>query len=373
MADYEFWLTDDSGARLALLDKIAFATISRSVSGYGTCHVGIPLNNYKITPIFLPDRRIDVWRSASTGITMRREGSFLLRKWRAYQRQTDGSIMIEFFGRSPLDILRRQSVVSYTTANFEKTDYIDDMMKEIVYENFISPQATAPSGEFSVEGDHSLGPSISHSFFGQNVLDVLKELKDISIQKNNESSSNKKIYFDVVEGQQLTGGGFSYIFRTYAGIRGTDRSLGTVFSVENGNLESPSYIEDHLDSATISSILNSSNSAVNGSAQNSDRYLSRWNDIDVVQLTSEDTLTMNNSKAAQVLTENKARESINATFLNSPGSKSQPRSLYGIDWDLGDILPAQFVGKSMTAEVSIVYITISDDGKENIIGLTSVQ
>jgi hypothetical protein len=374
MADYEVWVCDDSGARIQLLRSFAFLTYSRTTNGYGTVHLGVPYKNFSIRPLFLPDRRLDIWRAAGQGVSARREGSFFLRKWNAYTRQEDGVDMLEFFGRSPVEILRRQAVVSYTAANYSKTDYADDMMKEIVTQNFISPQQTAPAGELVVSGDESLGPSISHSFFGGNVLDVLKDIRAVTFSMNKTSPTlYRKIYFDVVEGAALSNGGFGYMFRTYANLRGTDRTLGVVYSRENGNIKDPSYYEDHLDAFTMVDTLNSSDATKNGAATSSDRYLSRWNDAKFAQGTSETTVALNNSIANQVLTDKSVDKALNVTFIDSPGSERQPRSLYGVDWDLGDILPARYVEKNFQVEVAIVYVSLDQDGRENITGLSQVQ
>lgn len=371
MAIYEFYLTDDAGRRITILKNIAFASISRAVKGYGTCHIGIPFQAFNVRPVFLPDRRLEVWRSPKNGATLRREGSFFLRKFNVYTREEDNVQIIEFYGRSPIDILRRQSVTSTTLAKYQKTDFIDDMMKEIVSENFVSPAQTAPSGELTVDGEESLGPSISHSFFSQNVLDVLKDLQDISITLSKEDSSNLRIYFDVIEGSPLSSGGYGYTFRTYANLRGTDRITGKVFSVENGNVKAPSYYEDHLDSFTVASILNLSTPAANGSATSPDATLSRWNTIVSAQQSSETTAALNESKADSVLQDGEAEKSFNVTILDSPGSNRQPRSLYGVDWDLGDLLPVRYADKNINVEVNTVYLSVDEDGKENIVGMTT--
>lgn len=371
MATYELYLTDDSGRRITLLKNIAFMSMSRTLLGFGTVHVGLPFRDFKVFPAFQVDRRVDVWRSPAHGATLRREGSFFLRKYNVYTRDEDGVQIIEFYGRSPLDILRRQAVTSTTAANYSKTDKIDDMMKEIVRENFISPVQTAPSGEFSCDGDEGLGPTVSHTFYAQNVLDVLKDLRDMSISLNKITDSSRRIYFDVVEGSPLSNGGFGYTFRTYADLRGTDRTDGVVFSLENGNMKSPSYFEDHLDSITVASILNLTTPALNGSATSPDAKLSRWNTIVAAQQSSEATVDLNNAKANALLREDEADFALNVTFVDSPGSDRQPRSLYGVDWDLGDLLPVRYAGKDFNAEVEIVYVSVNEKGDENIVGISS--
>lgn len=367
MAEYEVYLTDDAGRRITIIENFAFLSISRLVKGYGTVHIGIPFRDFKVYPAFLPDRRIEVWRSPRHGATLREEGSFFLRKYNVYTRE-DGLEIIEFWGRSPLDILRRQTVVSSTPSKYNKTDFIDDMMKEIVTENFISPAQTAPSGELSVDGTDGKGPSISHSFYGTNVLDVLKDLRDISISLNEQDSDNRRIYFDVVRGSPLNSGGFGYIFRTYADLRGTDRTNDVEFSVENGNLSAPSYFEDHLDSETHATVLSQTSSALNGDVSSADRYLSRWNDIRVSQQSAEGSAALNTAKANQMLQQGRAEKALNVTFVDSPGSSRQPRSLYGVDWDLGDLLPVRYAGKIFNVEVAAVHISINENGEENIVG-----
>lgn len=369
---FEFWLTDDAGRRIALLKNLSFANYSRSTQGFGTIQAGIPYDSFisLVSKNFQPDWRLDVWRSPDSGFPLRREGSFFLRKYSVYQRTTDNVRMVELTGRSPLDILRRASVTTNVAANYTKTDQIDDMMKAVVTDNFITITGIAPVGEFSVEGDLSLGPTVTFSFFGREVLDILKDLKAASLTLNRDSSTNRKIFFDVVEGPGLSTG-FGYIFRTYADMRGADRTQGVVFSVENGNLRDPSYIEDYLDEITESVVYNQS-SGIGVTFDSPDVNLSRWNKIVQVQGgTGTDTNNMTTS-AKRALYDSGADIRCSAAFVNSPGSKTQPRALYGVDWDLGDLLPVQFAGKNLTASVAIVHVSVNEKGVENIVGNTEV-
>lgn len=363
----EFWLTDDAGRRIQLLKDFAFASYSRTTRGYGTMLFGMPLD--ALSPTFLstfqPDMRIDVWRAPAFNVPKRREGSYLLRKPNVYSRAEDGMMMIDFYGRSPIDILRRGYVSPTDAAEYNLTDAIDDMMKSIVRTKFVTDAFCAPVGEFSVDADVSLGPSISQSMAGKNILDVLTDLKATSFQKNQEDSTNRRIFFDVVEGPGLANG-FGYTFRTYADLRGVDRSSsGLVFSVENGNLHDPQYYEDHLDEITEVTINNTT-------VTSSNRYLSRWNHIQVYKASTSSDVNVNTSEANQMLTEKGIKKALTAQFLSTPGSPTQPRSLYGVDWDLGDLLPVQYAGLNFNAEVEIVWVSIDDKGAENIVGSNKV-
>ena len=363
---HEFWLCDDAGKRITLLKKFAFASYSRSSRGLGVIQFGLPLEEYLafVPTVFQPDMRIDVWRSPEYGYAKRRESSYFLRKYRIYDREEDGMRTIEFYGRSPLDILRRWSVYSTLEANYKKTDYIDDMMKSIVTQEFITGAHCVPAGEFSVDGDTSLGPSVTHSFLGKTVRDVCDELKAISYSKYADDPTNRRILYDVVEGAGQTNG-FGYVFRTYADLRGVDRTKGLVFSPENGNLKSTEYYEDFLDQVTVAQV---------GATQVSDpdTTLSRWNSIMNYKANSSTDAAVRTADANKMLAEEGKDISFGAYFLSTPGSPTQPRSLYGVDWDFGDLLPVQYAGVNLNAEVEIVWVSVDEMGQENIVGSNRV-
>ena len=362
---YEFWLTDDAGIRIVLLSNISHASLSHSTQGYSTIELGLPYQDYikAVAQVFQRDWRVDVWRSPAYGIPKRREGSYFLRKFEIYDRDTDSMRMIRFYGRGPWDILRRWSVVTPTESYYKKTDYVDDMMKDIVRESFVTTPRVAPSGEFAVDGDTSLGPSVTHTFRGKTVLDVLKELKDISLSYNRTSSAYRKIYFDVVEGPGPTNG-FGYIFRTYADRRGVDRTKQLIFSPENGNLKAPSYSEDYLDEITEAQ---AGETVVDSPFIN----YSRWNKILKFSGTTTAAAT-DTASANKMLGDGAGKISLNAQFLSTPGGPDQPRSLYGVDWDFGDTVRVQYGGRVFNADVNIVYLSVNEDGTENIMGANTV-
>jgi hypothetical protein len=45
-----------------------------------------------------------------------------------------------------------------------------------------------------------------------------------------------------------------------------------------------------------------------------------------------------------------------------------PRSLYGIDWDMGDLLKVNYAGKQFEIEVINVYVSVNENGEEKITG-----
>ena len=395
MATYELWLTDDSARRLLLLKDISFLNYTRTVSRLGVLQFGLPLDfiRNRINPFFVPDWRVEVWRSPANGIPLRREDVFMLRKPNVYTRQ-DSVVMIQFYGRNGIDLLNRRSVIQRPGTSYtSKTATADNIMKAIVREQMLYGSALDengtvdntrawPQNEFRVQADLSLGPSLSRTFADRNVYDILKDLQAASFQYNMVSATNKKIYFDVVP-VDISGSVTAYTsplgweFRTYAGTFGTDRTTGVEFSMENENIADPSYALNRLDEVT--SVI------VKGNGQGASQLVqkvpdsvrlnaSRWNRIEkILSATSEASTTALTDAGNAELFKDKPVEELNVTLVNSPGSQNAPRSLYGLDWDLGDLVRVNYAGKQFNMEITAAYVAVDENGKETVTGRNTVE
>jgi len=421
-SSYEFWLLDDSGRRMLLLTNMAFFSYSRAVRGYGTLLVGLPYQDYveKVFPIFQPDWRVDVWRSPDTGYPLRREGTYLLRMPKIYTRTTDNMQMISFYGRDLKDLLRRRYIIQPAGySQTYKTDYIDDMMKEIVREQMLYNEALDadavqdnsrawPEGEFIVQGNVSLGPLKTFTFPDRNVLDTLKELQDASFQLHEEAPLlNNRIFFDVIaqdldgfslyildlDGDPILDEGGEFVleerssegtftqgfkFVTFADLRGQDRTASAlIFSIKNNNLEGPYYTRDHMSEVNSVVVKGFGRGDSRPSARVTDTQragASRWNLCEGLEdASTEPDQASLEDYAYPPLYEGAPKEEISAVFLNVPGSEDTPRSLYGVDWDLGDLLPVEYAGKQWNVEVDIVYVAVDENGAETITGRNKVD
>lgn len=418
-SSYEFWLTDDTGRRIILITNISFFSYARTTRGLGSFEIGVPYQDWikKVHPFFEPDRRVEIWRSPAKDIPMRQEGIYFLRKPRVYTRE-DGVQMLVMYGRDPKDLLNRRWIIQAAGTSYtRKTDYIDDMMKDIVREQMLynsardpdgvlSPSRYMPQGEFLVQADLSLGPSVDYNFADRNVLDVLNELKDASFQLAEGVAANQRIYFDVVPADvgdiadeileedssnpildesgaallaETSVSALAFVgfrFETYAGLYGIDRTADLVFSVENENLERPDYTIDHLDerNSVIVKGFGRGDSRPWEIVDSDGVTSSRWNRYETFKDGSQEP---DQDRLAELgyeeLWSGRPQEKINATFLNVPGSPTSPRSLYGVDWDLGDLLTVSYAGKQFDVEVEIVYVAVNEAGVENIIGRNDVN
>lgn len=395
MATYELWLTDDAGRRMFLLEKYASFAYSRSSLYLSTLQVQFPFKEWEtmVRPFFRPDWRIDVWRSPAYGYPMRREEMYMLRKPEVYERSEDGVQMIFLRGRNGIDLLNRRYIVQAADSNYTtKSGYLDDVMKSIVreqclYGSTVNYDGTLdtdnhrafPQGEFTVQADLSLGPSIKLACPDRNVLDVMRELNELSFSMNYTLSTNRKIYFGVVP-VELSGtvtmdepaARTGYEFRTFADLRGTDRTDGIEFSVENGNMKAPTYIENHFEE--VNAVYVKGQGVDGGRAVLEVENLtlaskSRWNRCENMRSATYETDASGLQGEADVaLGEGRPIFNLDSTFLNSPGSANTPRSLYGIDWDMGDMLPVSYAGKQFEIEVINIYVSINENGEETITG-----
>lgn len=418
---YEFWLLDDAGRRICLLQNLAYFSYSRSSLGYGTLLIGLPYDDFRsrVFPVFQPDRRIDVWRSPGDEFPMRREGVYILRLLKIYTRKTDNMRMISFTGRDPTDLLARRYVIQAAGSSYtRKTNEVDDLMKSIVREQMLWGDAANadgatdtsrafPNGEFTVQPDQGLGPSVSAAFADRNVLDVLKELKQASFQLNQDNFTNRRIFFDVVpynlgssllyildeatadeilgesslglvdEGSIAVPSAVGFQFQTFADLRGQDRTGQMEFSIENNNLEEPYYTQNYLSevNAVLVKGFGRGDSRVSVWVEDTTRInASRWNRMEAFTDGSQEP---DQSKLAYVgypdLYAGIPKEELSAVFLNVAESPDTPRSLYGLDWDFGDLVRVSYAGKQFNVEIVIVYVAIDENGTETITGRNQVS
>lgn len=422
-SSYELWLLDDTGRRIVLLQNMSFFAYSRSTHGLGTFEAGFPFEAYRklYPPIFQPDLRVDVWRSPREGIPMRREGMYLLRMQRVYTREEDAMDIIVLYGRDLKDLLNRRIVAQAAgTAYTRKSDNIDDIMKAIVREQFLYGTVTdvdmavdntraLPNGEFFVQPDQALGPTYTKTFAERNVMDILRELHDASRQLYYDSPLvNKKIYFNIVPVdiratilyildeetgfpiEDASGNGYlvdesssdanadiGFRFETYAGLFGQDRTDGLVFSKENNNVRDLAWSISHLDeknSAIIKGFGRGDSREWTVVDNTSAVNASRWNRVEVfVDASTEPDQTRLDDFGYPALESGRPEEKITATFLNIPVGPDTPESLYGIQWDLGDLLPVYYFGRQFDVEVDVVYVGVDENGVENITGRNEVD
>jgi hypothetical protein len=255
------------------------------------------------------------------------------------------------------DLLRRR-IVDYNadTANTDKTDLADDMMKEIVRENFVSATDTTrnlSSTLFSVDADVGAAPSLTKAFTRREVLAVLQELAEAATLAGTYTT------FEVV----WTGAAFA--FRTWTGQRGVDHSgadrvlLGPAYR----NLTDVEDTDDATEEAT--------RVIAGGQGEGADREIARADDATRQGASPynliEDFSNQNNTADATQLADEadsllqlrRPRRVISGTFVDTPGAT------YGRHFGYGDLIVAEVNSQSVTCRVDAVHITVSG-GREQV-------
>lgn len=361
------WWADDQGNRIQRLDKFAFVNYTRIVNGIGILNLGIPFATYG--DIYRKDYRVEVWRAPYLGARRRLENVFSMQEGIVRTRQEDDVTIVDMTGHDPVGMLDRR-IVKYFSGDSEsrKIARIDDMMKEIVDENFGAAAEADDAdraipytkGFFRVQADASLGTTILKSFAYRNVLDILKELHQLSW------ISTPRIYFDVVPITPQI-----WEFQTFANQRGGDKRYSAgkssfVFSQERGNLEMPQYIQNAFDEKNVI--------YAGGSGEADARLIEERSDTSLEKLTlwgrRESFRDIRNETAPggiqsagdEELGYNRPVTRFIANFLDKKGSR------YGIDWDFGNLHTVYYGGHQIDIEIKVVYVRVETDGTEKIYG-----
>lgn len=374
-AKYQIWWTDDRGNRIFQISKWAFLNYTRVVNGIGTANIGLPLAAYKTTDFFIgadfkTDFRIEVWRTSRLGTRRRLENIFFMQEGVIRTRQDDGVTIMDMTGHDPLGQLKRRiDKFRSGTAQSRKTGAIDNVMKEIVDEQMGAAALADDAGRavpynagiFRIQADSGLGATITKSFAFRNILDVLKELHQMS------QINAPKIYFDVVP---ITPTLFE--FQTFQNQRGADRRQSAeksafLFSIDRGNLEAPSYEFDSFNEKNVVYVAGQGEGADRDRVERSTtrETSSVWGRREVfrdARTEDKDDTDALNAVGDEELGFRRPKQRFIANFLDTENS------VYGIDWDFGNLHTANYAGLQFDFEIKIVYVTVEDDGSERIFG-----
>ena len=362
MGKYELWYTDESGNRLAYIDDIVSLDMTSVLGDVGELECVI-LSRGQLYDNGTHDRKIAVYRQPIGGslefefLATIRDSEIKTSQQGQYQRTT--------IGYDQNEILKRRIVAYYAgSSQAEKTDYADDMMKEIITENFVtnndysgSPTTTRTlAGNFSVQANTSLGTSITKGMAWRNVLDALQDIQSDTKERGDET------FFGIIPVSET-----ELKFQTWQARNDRTTSTGTnpiVFSLEWGNLFSPSL-------ATITSgEVNAAYAAGRGendqriveSAVNTDGInASIINRREGLSWSSASTTTQALTDANDTLTRNRPLEIFSGSIIDTPLTPYG-----GAGWRLGDKVTVSYAGRQFDVIIRAVNIKVAPNGDETI-------
>jgi hypothetical protein len=365
-ARWELWLDDPEGVRVMPIKRTVSHEISLVLNDFGAFEVRLP-DTFDIRRVRL-DSIIEFWRKPAGGV-LKMVGTGLARKVRRQYTAT-GKMYYAVYGPTENEVLSRHIVAADAgSAAADKTDYADDMMCEVVDEQFGSGAGTGRALEttwnLSIQGDVGAGPSITKAFSRRNVLAVLQDIAAESEQRGTP------LYFGL-RPKVLSSGKLGYTFRAVTGQWGMDRStessnptmLGTAFD----NVSEPVYTDDATEEGNYV--------YVGGGGLETERTITEVSDtvaigaspinrreIFVDARTSADGALEGIGKAA--LTENAVAKTFTCKI------KDVRKARYGVDWEFGDKVTVGAFGMEFTGLVRAVRAGVTVGGEDFVLSKMS--
>lgn len=357
---YELWLTTDAGMPFAdtsgktILTTFTRLEASKVANDIGRLFVSLPPSFN--TDLIVKDRMIQVWRKPEDGARSL-FNVYFINKWRFLTTGAREAVWI--WGDDPVMLLKRR-VVAFRSEQAEsaKTDFADDMMKEIVDENLVNPAVAARAMPgVTVAGDNGDGPSLTKAFSFDNVLKTLKSLNEASRDQGTE------VFFDMAV-SDVTNTSIAFQFRTFINQPGQDVSSRVSFDQELGNLGNPELEYDYTEEANYI-YAGGQGEAITREIQEADDAariaISRYGRTEVF------TDARRSKTPAAVLEE--ARSTLEdrkpkTRFLGD--ALSTTATQFGRDWNWGDRVTERYRGQDGQAIVYVVNLVVNDDGHESV-------
>jgi hypothetical protein len=245
-----------------------------------------------------------------------------------------------------------------TSAEADKTDYADDMIKEIVDEQVGSSASETGRNRISVAADLSAASSFSKAFAWRNVLRTCQEIAEQANQ------NDEYLAFDVVRTNIA-----EFELRTYTGQRGRDHSRDSndprLVSRKTGNLFEASFGTSHSNERNYIVVGGKGEETARTIVDRSDTTRinsSQWNRRERFEdgRNAGTTTAALNSIGDAALDEFKPKQILTGTLKDTTGMK------YGIHYGFGDLLTAEAFGYAVDVHVSGVKVTVDQDGGEQI-------
>lgn len=365
---YTVYIGSQTGERYQEIPGISKISVGLAVNNWNVCEIefaGIVNNREFDFGLVQEDGWLEVWRGVNeTPKAMLGESPFLT-VLDERQISRSGSYTIRLVGYSA-SFIASWPIVAYAAASSQssKTDYADDMIKEIATEN-LGTSATDTTRDMSdylsVATDESLGQSISKSFARRKLNLIFNELCEAS------ANQGTRLYWDIVLGSTGDLSDRTLQFRTYSGTRGIDQGLSSdnplIFSHKYGNLENVSLSRSYKDVVNYGYGLGQGVESARNvqEAQDTARVAaSIWGRI------KEGTKQANSANDAPILAEAYSLLRDKRPKLILTGDIVQtPSCQFGVHWGNGDLVVVEEFGERYEAIISPVRLDYAN-GKETI-------
>lgn len=357
---YTIWLDDQWGNRICQIKSTMGFEYSKALSAAGWLTLSLP-DTFNQNLVQMPDGIIEIWRELEP-MPQSVENVFFLRK---RKRVNDAGLkMVSIGGPDVMDVIRRR-IIAYKAGSLQASmnTYSDDMLKEIIKDNLGDDAIIARkiSPYFSVQGNQSLGPTITKGFAFKKLGQVMDEISDTAKQ------AGTRIYFMIVP-YFNSKGILALDFRTYKDYKGLDRSSKgqspLVFAEDTGNFKNPSFEEDYSEEGNFCYVGGLGEGADRKVVEVSDdERISRsiWNRNEVFKdlnnVSDDNELTAAGQATLQTM---RPKFFLNGKIGETEGCR------YGRDWDVGYLAVVNAFGLQLDCIINSVKVKVNGDGSEDI-------
>ncbi|MBN9393090.1 MAG: hypothetical protein J0I20_33970 [Chloroflexi bacterium] len=366
-SNYDVYLNSPVGQRLKVIPDFVKLNYSYAEKKLGNLVIVVPI---KYLPFVSEYCQIEIWRKAAgqTIAKLELEALWIILYYRPYVSDR-GELLLEIAAvDGKLALLNRIVAYFSGTSQASKSGFAGNIIKSIASENIASTAndytGTAntglyprgiPSNYFSIQPNLNDGASVDMSFAWQNCLEAMQDIADAS------ETAGTYLGFDTV----YDGAG-KLELRTYSKQRGTDRTLNSMNPVildpSFGNFGSAQFEFDYnneinfvycggQDTGTSRKVATSANVA----RWTLGPFSRRETFEDARQ---SDTLAQVQDSADAALRAGKGNIVFSGQLIETPFNR------YGIDYNFGDILPCQFLGKLNNCRLNQLAVNV--EGKEEI-------
>lgn len=320
------------------------------------------------------DGQVEIYRQYGfTGMHLEGDTAFFIRK---IGRPTfeNGVKVRQITAYTALDLMKRRVIPYVAGSSYaEKVDIPwDDMLREIVYENY-GPGASYAGASYGDDPARNLEPWLvvepnlhygvsfptTHSFPWRIVLNSLQDIVD-EVRSNGVYCT-----FDVVRT-----GPAEFEFRVFLGPRGVDHSADSaqpvIVSEERYNLAQPNLEDDWQEEKNFiyAAGQGQEESRVVRTAQDDARIgISPFNRQEFLQDARASSLAESvQAEADSALEANRPKKQFTGMITQTEGC------IYGVHWGWGDIVTAEYEGQSFDCHVEAVTVSIDANGTEIVEG-----
>ena len=354
MSRYEIHWYSDAGDLKRIITDYSKLEYIRKENGIGAMALTMPFSSWYYKD-FKVDDILEIWREKNGVLSLLNETAYFLRKWDIRYKKGETLVVLTAYDAN---YLLDGRIITYYAGETQssKTDYADDMIKEISNENIGSGTGNADRTYITVASDLSECASVTKGFAWRNVLTVSQEIAQLA------DENGDYLAFDVVRTNPC-----EFELRTYHGQRGRDHSRDSgdprLVSVKTGNLLEVDFVTDHTQERNYIYVggqgeldarakVESSNTArINASLWNRREKFADGRNVETTEAL--------NGIGDEQLAEYKPTQTMTGKIMDTEGMQ------FGVHYGFGDLLTIEAFGFAVDCHVNLVHM-IDDRNGENI-------